>query len=733
MRRVSQDWTIYKKFVSHSWSRGNPKLPYPDMRLSSATERVTRNSHLPKHSSGQQSGKWGCFWRRGFPASPPTFQDKRSPQHSPTLMHHQETAQLGQQIHQMISSSSTPQTVLQEMAQLLGYAFSVDCCWVTITAIDQLDTPTTGCWYAQAGATLPHKQLLGLQALMMPTATDISVINDINAQESSLSHKWQQLLPDGAILQIPAFYQGKLNGVVTLIRCQPYHWSDSDIRRARAIESSVATALTHLAQSLLITSLQQQVQRSELSKTLLKSLSMLSRSSLELNQILQMAIAGTAKTLEVSRGFILLLRYVDPLFKTRTREKIPKAKVSVVCEWSQKDDSSDSSTSDRASTSPNQSFWISECLLSQFAFTQFPQPVVITDQHDLSPIASSTDVAPLFNLSDIPSLLMIPLENQGTVLGFLVLQNSQVRHWHSEEISLLEMVSAQISTTIIQNQTLRQVQSLVDERTSQVQSSLEVQGKLYEKTRQQIDQLRQLNSLKDEFLSTMSHELRTPLTSMSLAIKMLRQPGINPERQAKYLDILEQQCTQEINLINDLLKLQQVESNQVPLKVETIDIKPLLQDLADCFTEKWADKGLGIKLDLPKTSLLFQTDTESFERILQELLTNAGKYSEPDTTVVLKVVHQVSQQVNQIVLTLTNTGSPISPEDLDHIFDKFRRGQGVTQQAIQGTGLGLALVKCLVQQLNGNISATSSAINDSSAYSTCFALTLPQLPSPTKL
>lgn len=712
MRRVSQDWTIYRKCVSHSWSRGIPKLPYSGMRLLSATGRVTRNSHLPSHSSSQQ---------------------KTSPQHSPTLMHHQESAQLGQQIDQMISSSSTPQIVLQEMAQLLGHAFSVDCCWVTITAFDQSDQPTTGCWYAQVGASLPHKQLLEqLPALIVPTATDISVISDINADSSSLSHKWQQLLSDGAILQIPAFFQGKLNGVVTLIRSQPYHWSDLDLKQAKAIESSVTTTLTQLAQSLLITSLQQQVQRSELSKTLLKSFSTLSRSSLELNQILQMAIAGTAKTLEVSRGFILLLKYVDPLFKTRSREKIPKAKASVVCEWTQQDDSSDN-TSNPTSTLENQSFWLSECLLSQFAFTNFPQPVVITDQSDLLPIGSATDVAPLFNLSDLPSLLMIPLENQGTVLGFIVLQQSHVRHWHSEELSLLEMVSAQISTTIIQKQTLRQVQSLVDERTSQLQRSLEVQSKLFEKTRQQVDQLRQLNSLKDEFLSTMSHELRTPLTSMSLAIKMLRQAGINPERQAKYLDILEQQCSQEINLINDLLKLQQVESNQVPLKLETIDIKPLLQDLADCFTEKWADKGLGIKLDLPKTSLLFQTDTESFERILHELLTNAGKYSEPDTTVVLKVVHQVDQQVNQIMLSVTNTGSPISPEDLNHIFDKFRRGKGVTQQAIQGTGLGLALVKCLVQQLNGNISATSSAINDSSAYSTCFALTLPQLPSSTKL
>ncbi len=102
------------------------------------------------------------------------------------------------------------------------------------------------------------------------------------------------------------------------------------------------------------------------------------------------------------------------------------------------------------------------------------------------------------------------------------------------------MVSTQLSNAIIQSQTLRQVQGLVEERTAQLQRSLEVQAKLYEKTRQQLEQLRQLNELKDEFVSTMNHELRTPLTSMSLAIRMLRQStALPPERQAKYLDILE--------------------------------------------------------------------------------------------------------------------------------------------------------------------------------------------------
>jgi signal transduction histidine kinase len=626
--------------------------------------------------------------------------------------------QLGQRINQLILNGSEPETLPQQIAQMLGEAFQVDCCSIML---EQEDVTTIGCWYADASAQgQQHQQEEHLA--IRPTAADFTVIDHINTVATSSLKEWQHLLPpySRAILQIPIPVQG-INGVVSLIQFTPYHWSESETKRAKMIASSVAIAISHIVQTKLLASLQQQVHTSAQSKNLLNQLTTANRSSLELDQFLQMAIAGAAKALEVDRGLVLLLKYADALLKSRSRNKIPKAKVSVVCEWSQ-DANSQSKNQNQTSTSSDRSFSISECLLCQQALTNSPNPVIITDESDLPPIDPATDVAALFNLSHFPSLLMLPLESQGTVLGFLVLQHSSVRHWHPEELELVELVSAQISTTIIQNQTLRQVQSLVDERTTQLQRSLEVQGKLYEKTRQQIDQLRQLNQLKDEFLSTMSHELRTPLTSMSLAIRMLRQAGISPERQAKYLDILEQQCTQEINLINDLLQLQQLESHKAPLKLETIDINSKLQDLSESFTQTWVDKGLAIKLDLPKTPPLLQTDADSFERILQELLTNAGKYSDPDTSVVLKVVHQV----DRIVLTLTNTGSGISPEDMTQIFDKFRRGQGVTQQAIGGTGLGLALVKCLVQHLNGSIYAASSAMNDS-AYETCFTLTLPQL------
>jgi len=127
---------------------------------------------------------------------------------------------------------------------------------------------------------------------------------------------------------------------------------------------------------------------------------------------------------------------------------------------------------------------------------------------------------------------------------------------------------------------------------------------------------------------------------MKLAICMLRQPGLRSERQVQYL-ILEQ-CS-KINLITDLLKLQELESHQAT-HLQTIHLKPFIQNLAQSFEEKWADKGLNINVIYQSVAAV-STDTDSFERILQELFTNAGKYSDPDT-----VVLRATYEVNQIIL-----------------------------------------------------------------------------------
>jgi signal transduction histidine kinase len=210
---------------------------------------------------------------------------------------------------------------------------------------------------------------------------------------------------------------------------------------------------------------------------------------------------------------------------------------------------------------------------------------------------------------------------------------------------------------------------------------------------------------------------------MSLAIKMLRQPDVDPERREQYLDILDEQCQREIKLVNDLLKLQQLESNQLEFRPQQISLNPFISEQATLVADRWPDrKALELWLHLPQVSPQIETDADSFKYILEELLVNAGKFALPETMV--EVWLNVTPE--RTVFQITNQSKPISEQDLPHLFDRFRRGSGVTQQAVAGTGLGLALVKSMVDHIQGTITVTSDAMTSSIAK-TSFTVTIPTL------
>jgi signal transduction histidine kinase len=253
---------------------------------------------------------------------------------------------------------------------------------------------------------------------------------------------------------------------------------------------------------------------------------------------------------------------------------------------------------------------------------------------------------------------------------------------------------------------------------------------LQDQARRSNEQLSYLNYLKEDFLSTLNHELRTPLTSMMLAIRMLRRPDLTPERAAMYLDILDQQCSREINLVNDLLMLQSVGANHPKTTVASTDLAEFLKDVAEREQGQFARSKVNLALNLPSQSVVLATSKGYLTRVLQELLTNARKYAHPGSTITLTLQDEVELD-QRVKLCLTNTGAGIYPEELPHIFDKFHRGQNATKNGIPGTGTGLALVKGLLEQLNGTIVASSRPLNQH-LWETCFTIELPTAPMSSK-
>jgi PAS domain S-box-containing protein len=236
------------------------------------------------------------------------------------------------------------------------------------------------------------------------------------------------------------------------------------------------------------------------------------------------------------------------------------------------------------------------------------------------------------------------------------------------------------------------------------------QARLYQAAQAQVAALETLNQLKSDFLSTVSHELRTPISNMKIAIYMLRTVK-NPERQERYLSILQSECVREVELINDLLDLQRLEASAYPVLLETIPLRQFLWDLVEPFQSRARDRQQQLSLRLPEALPDLITDQAGLMRILSELLNNACKYTSPQGEIILEVQPIADSEAEigggTIAFCLRNQAE-IPAIELPRIFEKFYRVPAIDRWKQGGTGLGLALVQQLVWQLGGTIEPHSS-------------------------
>lgn len=220
---------------------------------------------------------------------------------------------------------------------------------------------------------------------------------------------------------------------------------------------------------------------------------------------------------------------------------------------------------------------------------------------------------------------------------------------------------------------------------------------------QQVQELQRLSQLKDDFLSTVSHELRSPMTNIYMAIEMLKLAK-SSESSAHYLKILQAECAREIDLINDLLDLQRLEAGVHNFQLENIDVEDWLPPVIEPFYKRAEAQAqtLEIEVDAKPTVV---SDQSSLERVLVELVTNACKYTPPNGHISV----EVSANHSSLLLSVSNSGTEIPKTELLRIFEKFYRIPHADPWKRGGTGLGLALVKKLVERLGGTIQVSSGS------------------------
>lgn len=307
------------------------------------------------------------------------------------------------------------------------------------------------------------------------------------------------------------------------------------------------------------------------------------------------------------------------------------------------------------------------------------------------------------------------LPNHQDVLGDLWLFKRPDQMFSEQEIRLVQQVANQCAIAVRQ-------------------------ARLYQAAQFQVQELERLNQLKDDFLSTVSHELRSPMANIKMALQMLEimlpEPAIEPANNdnivltaktylkiSQYLQILNQECQRETSLINDLLDLTRLDAGTAPLLQTEIDLQNWVPHIADPFMVRLQRHRQQLLLEIPSHLPPLTTDSASLERILSELLHNACKYT-PDgetITIAAALVTRPSQTgpATYFEVSVSNSGVEIPANECDRIFDRFYRIPLSDPWKYGGTGLGLALVKRLVEYLGGSIRLTTGN------QQTCFTIQLP--------
>ena len=588
---------------------------------------------------------------------------------------------------EFIQANPDPQILLATMAQKLGELFDAHFCLVAIK-----DHRLQGYWHRN-NTVQPKFTIENFKFGLCP-----GIISEFTTGEQQ----------EGVKISLSC--QDNVEGLVVINR--ELKWSKSDKQFLKKITESLTIGLNFAY-------LKYRLETTFRYQSLFEDIGNKMRQITDVNSILNLTLEDTAQALGVERGLIMMLKYKNPFWNNLNSQEIPEANVEIICQWFANQQTNNY-------PKPLASFLLKDSPLCCKALEDVPQLLAIPDRNELGKITQQEP--PIFQLDSVAATLIIPLignsrqGNKPLVLGFSILINSQNHFWQSDEIQLAKWVAIQASTSIVHNQTLQRVQSLVEERTAQLKTSLDFQAKLSEKMRHHIEELQRLNTVKDDFIATLSDELKHPLTKIKIGIEMLKIAS-SIEQRDRYLKIIETECAKEINLVNDLLTLQQLESKQFKITPTPVNLEQILEDLTRAYQEEWKDKGLTFTVNSGNYKpVILYIDTESLERILRELLKNAGKFSQKNTTIFVTI----TPNEHKITIAVTNTGDWISTEEQGSIFDTFRRGKDVTKGSNQGTGLGLALVKSLVQYLSGTITVSSHPEANSNHYLNCFTITFPR-------
>ncbi len=239
--------------------------------------------------------------------------------------------------------------------------------------------------------------------------------------------------------------------------------------------------------------------------------------------------------------------------------------------------------------------------------------------------------------------------------------------------------------------------------------------KLFEQT------LAEQDKRKDEFLATLAHELRNPLAPLRNGLQILRMAGDMNKTVVSARDMMDRQLSHLVNLVNDLLDISRVNQGKISLKRERLAVHEVIESAIEACRPTLDEKGHNLSLDLPNETLILDADRTRLVQVVANLLTNAAKYSEPNGQVIVSV----KREGGMAAIVVTDNGVGISPEVLPTLWDMFSQVRDTIDKAQGGLGIGLSLVKKLVEMHGGTVKAQSRGLGQGSTFIVMLPLASP--------
>jgi signal transduction histidine kinase/DNA-binding response OmpR family regulator len=239
------------------------------------------------------------------------------------------------------------------------------------------------------------------------------------------------------------------------------------------------------------------------------------------------------------------------------------------------------------------------------------------------------------------------------------------------------------------------------------------------------EEIQNADRRKNEFLATLSHELRNPLAPMRSALHMLRAvPNVDPAKARALIETMDRQVVQMTRLVEDLLDISRITRGMIELRREAVDVAVELRNALESCSGPLEIGGHELVVSLPQTPTLVHADRVRLQQILENLLLNAVKYTEPGG----RIEVAARNEGDEVVVSVRDNGIGIPPDKLAQVWDLFVQVDDSQERTRKGLGIGLALVKDLVKRHGGSVAAHSEGLGRGSE----FVVRLPSAPAGTE-